>query len=236
MAKLNVDFRLLDARAELPALRDSVQTLEDQLEFLAAQRRQQVLADLGRDADEAEVQIAFQGLRYEVEYTYPRVYRGSLLLVIWAAYESAVVQVADFLRACKNIDLRLSEVRGRGVVEQAKIYYPKILGFPLFTSDDNAGRIGEVARLRNAFAHAAGRVAGLTSGPRKAARAWEERGWVDKELGYLVPTKTGLEAVLGVVDAEVSGLIERALAWDDSRHSNRPEADPPPSGHGETEA
>lgn len=69
VAKLNVDFRLLDARAELPALRDSVRTLENQLEFLAAQRRKHIFADLPSDADEADVQLAYQELHYEVEYT-----------------------------------------------------------------------------------------------------------------------------------------------------------------------
>lgn len=98
VAKINVDFRLLDVRAELPALRDSVRTLEEQLEHLATERRKRVFGELqesGYDTDQAEVQLALQELRYEVEYTYPRVYRGALLLVIWAAYESAVVQVAD---------------------------------------------------------------------------------------------------------------------------------------------
>lgn len=37
-----------------------------------AQHRQQVLAELGRDADEAEVQLALKELCYEVEYTYPQ--------------------------------------------------------------------------------------------------------------------------------------------------------------------
>lgn len=217
MAKLNVDFRLLDARAELPALRDSVRTLENQLEFLAAQRRKQIFADLPADADEADVQLAFQELHYEVEYTYPRVYRGALLVVIWAAYESAVVQVGDFLQRRKGIALALSSIHGRGVFEQAKIYYPRVLEFGLFATKDSAGRIGQVVLLRNAFAHAAGRLAGLRPRARKAVAALEGAGWVEEELGYLVPTQKGLEASLGVVDGEMSSLIGRALAWDDER-------------------
>lgn len=220
MPKITVDFRLLDARAELPALRDSVRTLEEQLQFLAAQRRQQVLADLGRDADEAEVQLAFQELRWEVEYTYPRIYRGALLLVIWAAYESVVVQVADFLQRKKRISLPLSSVRGRGVFEQAAIYFPRVLDFEFYATRDSASRIGQVVLLRNAFAHAAGRVAGLRSRTRKAVAALEKAGWVEEELGYLVPTQKGLETALAVSGGEMSSLIERALAWDNERRSS----------------
>lgn len=215
MAKLKVDLRLLDARAELPALRDSVRMLEKQLEFLAAQRRKQILADLPSDAGEADVQLAFQELHYEVEYTYPRVYRGALLVVIWAAYESAVGQVADFLQRKKRIALALSSIRGRGVFEQAKIYYPQVLAFELFATKDSASRVGQAVVLRNAFSHAAGRLAGLRPRARNAVAALERSGWVKEEFGYLVPTKKGLDATLEVIAGEVSSLIGRALAWDD---------------------
>src|SRR5690606_40063391 len=75
--------------------------------------------------------------------------------------------------------------------------------------------------LRNAFAHAAGRVAGLSARALRSVQAMEKAGWAEEELGYLVPTKRGLEHALSVVDTEVSSLLERALRWDDDRKLGR---------------
>lgn len=220
MAKINVDLRLVDARSEIAALRHSVQTLEEQLEFLVAQRRHHVIADLGPNPDQDAVHAALQVLSHAVEHTYPRVYRGALLLLIWASYESVVCQVAEFLRERKGIPLTLSETRERGVLRKAKVYFPRVLEIELFGSPDSSSRLGQLQILRNSFAHAGGRIAGLGKTARRTALALERAGLVSEDWGYLVPTKKGLEAALAVVDAEVSSLLRRAIAWDDSSNSD----------------
>ncbi len=220
MPRFKLDFRLLDVRAELPALRDSVATLERQLEFIAAQRKRQVeadIAELGPDPDPGEVQLALQELAYEVEHTYPRVYRGSLLTVMWATYESAIVQVAEFLQRKKGLDIALVDVRGAGVVERARRYFRKALHCELYTGKDRQSDCARIYLVRNVFAHVNGRLAGVKDNQRSVIENMVEDGALREDLGYVVPTKEFLEFALDVIDGEVKGLVERTLKWDDER-------------------
>lgn len=219
MVNVKLDFRLLDVRTEIAAIRGSVVTMEAQLKALKEQRTTEVFRRLGPNADPADVQLARQELRWEVEYTYPRVYRGALLLVIWAAYESGVAQVADFLARHMSVSLSISDMRGRSVLDRANLYFAGVLNFDLRSSEVNAGRLGELALVRNAFAHVNGRTAGLSPSGRDAVESMVRAGKVDADYGYIVPTASYLAEAVDVIEAELTDLADRSIAWHDSQQS-----------------
>ena len=169
------------------------------------------------DFEHGEHQLANQELEYEVEITLPRVYRGALLLLIWSAYESGVQQVAAFLVQRVKPVLDLSDMRGRTVLEKAKLYFSGVLSFQLFTDDDAKARIGELEKVRIAIAHATGRLASLRPPTRKSIDAMIESGRLDEGLGWIILPKPYLLSAMALVDKELSGLIGRALSWDDEQ-------------------
>lgn len=221
MPKFDFDLRLLDPQTELSALSRSIDTLEEQLAALTEARTEEVRARISamsrEDYEYGEAQLARQELEYEVEHTLPRVYRGALLLLIWSAYESGVQQVAEFLVQRIKPVLDISDMRGRTVLEKAKLYFSGVLGFQLFTDDDAKARIGELEKVRIAFAHATGRLASLRPPARKSIDAMIESGRLEEGLGWIILPKPYLLSAMALVDKELSGLIGRALSWDDEQ-------------------
>ncbi len=153
-----------------------------------------------------------------------RVYRGAVLPLVWGAYESSLQEVAEFLRKRIPATLALSDLRGRTTFERARKYFPEVLKFELFTSSDAPGQLREIDLVRNAFAHTNGHLSNMSSGTRSVLDAMVAAGRLEESWGLVRPTKRFMEQALKLVDAEVTGLVERAKAWDDAR-PNKPKAE-----------
>jgi hypothetical protein len=222
MSRLIIDFRLDTPGFEISALKSSIGTLERQLEEIKTRRTRDVerfVAGLDHSSEEdyAEAQFAYQELEWEVEHTYPRVYRGALLLLVWAAYESGVQEVAEFIQKRLSVSLGLSDIRGRTALERATKYFPEVLKFQLFASTDSLSRLREIELVRNAFAHANGNLRRTSESGRKALDAMVKAGRLEEGWGLARPTKGFLDDALKLVGSEVESLVQRAKAWDDQR-------------------
>lgn len=221
MVKLNLDFRLFDPQAELSSLRSSIDTLEQQLAALTEARTRTVEARIAamtpEEFHEGEAQLARQELEYEVEYTLPRIYRGALLLLIWSAYESGVQQVTSFLTKRMHLGLDLSDMSGRTALDKAKRFYRGVLRIELFTDEAARSQLGELEKVRNAIAHATGRLASLRPSARRSIDSMIESGRLAESLGSVLIPQRYLSSAMDLVDRELSGLIRRALYWDDSQ-------------------
>lgn len=228
MTKLLIDFRLDNPGFEVNALRSSVDTLEAQLATLTAERTASVdkyVASLEYSEEgHADAQLAFQELEWEVENTLPRIYRGGLLILIWAAYESGVEEVAEFIGKRMPVRIGLSDLRGRSTLDRAKKYYPEVLRFELFAEKNSLARLREIELVRNAFAHANGRMERASVGARKTLAAMVESGRLKEFWNVVVPTGDFLRSSLRVVESEISSLVDRAKAWDDARPTRVPES------------
>lgn len=222
MTRLVLDFRLDTPGFEVSALRTSISTLEQQLDELRSRRgeeaRQFIAAlDPKSEGDHTEAQLVRQELEWEVDHTYPRIYRGALLLLVWAAYESGVEEVAEYIQERIPAVLGLSDIRGRTTLERATKYFPGVLKFELFNSPNSPSRLRQIELVRNSFAHANGRVDRASDSGRKSLEALVTSGKLEEGWGMVRPTEMFLRSALDLVESELISLVARAKAWDDAR-------------------
>lgn len=233
MVRINVDFRLLETRIELSGLREALEIMENQIQFLVAQRKVQAEADLKALADQGvewqdgEVQLALQERDYAVEHLYPRLFRGPFLVTLWAIYEAGLKEVARFVKRQKGIDLDVDEVKGSDVRRTVKRYFEAVLrvGFP--SDQSRAGELGKLYKVRNAFAHANGRLRSLSGDVRKTIDSMIAEGHLEESLGYIVPTRAYLVAACEVVHVELTALVNGAIAWHDNIQGVDEPTEPP---------
>jgi hypothetical protein len=221
MPKLNVEFRLLETRIELSGLREALQIMESQIQFLAEQRKLQAeaelnaLAEQGVPWEDGDVHLTIQERDYAIEHLYPRLFRGPFLMTLWAIYESGVKEVARFVKRNMNVELDIDEIRDSDVRCKAKRYFEAVLGVRFASDQSRAGDLGKLYKLRNTFAHANGRLESLSSDVQKTVKSMIEEGHLDESLGYIIPTRAYLASACNAVHVELTKLVEGAIAWHD---------------------
>lgn len=227
MVRIGHYFRLLGVRAELSGLSDALELMEGQIKFLSEQRKTQASADLrvlaeqGHEWEHEDVQLTLQERDHAVEHFYPRVFRGPFLVTLWAIYESGLKEVARFIKLQKDIELDVDEIRGPDVQRRVKRYFEAVLGMSLPSDQARARELSRLYMLRNAFAHANGRLASLKGGVRDGVKGMIKEGLLTESLGYVIPSKAYLAAACGAVHTELSELVDRTLAWHDECHGRR---------------
>lgn len=149
---------------ELATLRHYHDLIEGNLESLITARG--LPAWSGRGPAPGRVALA-QIHQMMVDAMLPMVLRGPLLVSLWAAYESTLIEMAEFLHAPAGIPFSLLDrpnkvpkhVRPawRGMIDRARHYYVVELRVQLFPDQQAEDRIRGFYGLRNILAHAGGR-------------------------------------------------------------------------------
>ena len=99
-------------------------------------------------------------------------------------------------------------------------YYRYVLQFELSTDNESWKRLKLLYDLRNAMAHANGRL-DMVKGDKRKKRILSERG-VEDRYGFIVVSGDFLRETFEVVKGEVSGLTGRYGKWDkDNRASQQ---------------
>ena len=93
-------------------------------------------------------------------------FRGTFLVSLYAVYESVVIEIADLIRDKQSQQIKIDDLRGK-FLEKAKKYYKHILQFDLYSNEKAWQQIKMLSELRNAFAHANGRMDRLKPKPKK---------------------------------------------------------------------
>ena len=212
---IDVDFRFTEIALELGSLWDYHETIESQFEDLKTRAVEK--AKFGWDLDDdGERQIAWQLADLAAEVNLPRLLWGSFVVMTWAVFEAAVIEIADFLRKAHKIPLRIVELKG-DLVHQAKRYYLDVLKFPLTDFGDAAWeQIVHTSRVRDALVHSAGRMDMVpsTMRPRIEKLIEQESGiYLDHVMGnYLVVRQDFATASLEAIEGVLKDAVERAKA------------------------
>ena len=221
----HLDFRLLGAETELEMLAEHLQIIENHIERIQKKERREFdrkVEEIKKARDYlVEVEIASQ--EYELRINdLPLFFRGPFLVSLYAVYESVVTEIADLIRDKQSQQIRIDDLRGN-FLDRAKKYYKHILQFDLYSNEKAWQQIRMLSDLRNAFAHANGRVDRLKKKSKKKIKQWNGQ----KNIGisitifdHVICDADIVADIFGVVSDSLEDLIKRYKHWDDYQNSH----------------
>ncbi len=170
------------------------------------------LMKLQNESDESEWHMHHQDHVEIVELVIPRFFRSPFVVMLWAAYESAVIQISNLLREKKGTALSIRDLRADNFIEQAQKYFQHVLYFPILTDKKSRDRLEMLRILRNAIAHSNGRVEAIKNEKdRKKIRDWAKKDLGISTIdGNLIFSKKFLNESFKIVNESITELIERA--------------------------
>lgn len=211
------NFLFLQLSVEISALKDYWNTIEQQLpnlEEVAANRLYQEW--LGPNADEQEVDMVGSSVALFTQYELPRMFRSTVLVMLWAIFESTARQVAEALRMKKGCALKAKDIKGKDDLDSLNKYFVHVLQFPMVETDEEFNRLDELRILRNAISHSNSRMDEDFRDKKK--EDWKKiKGWVDAgrglsvDMGYLDFSRDFIERALATVGESIDKLKARAL-------------------------
>lgn len=158
MSRLIIDFRFVEIEHELWALAEYNRTLESHLPTLKTQEQQRLQQRIrDQQLDESDASIEYQEHYHLIEDVLPRFFYSPVLVTLWAIYESAVTEIADYIKKQRKLALGVRDITGKNTFDRLQKYFDHYLGFPLVTTDQARERLQMLLALRNALAHANGR-------------------------------------------------------------------------------
>jgi len=210
---MSENYRLIELSRELweiaryrEVLEQHIPALKMNAELRTAGRRPE---DVAKMTDEE--QISDLNILITAYGVVPRYYRGPFIITLWSMLESGVEEVARHVAARKAIDLQLSDIRGRTNRERWEKYFTKVLHWDLTFDQAMWQQFEELYELRNAFAHANGRVDRLTEGAKDKIQRWaQEKRGIDIKLDMIFPSEEYVRGAVNLVQAELLKLIRRA--------------------------
>ena len=232
----HLDFRLLGAETELEMLADHRQLIENHIEDLTKKERNKLdrkfakirktykCANLTAELIEewrVEEEIASQEYEWRINDP-PLFFRGTFLVSLYAVYESVVIEIADLIRDKQSQQIKIDDLRGN-FLERAKKYYKHILQFDLYSNEKAWQQIKMLSDLRNAFAHANGRVDRLNSTLKKKIERWNGQKNIGISItisGHVICEADIVADIFGAVRDSLKDLIKRYKHWDDQQNSH----------------
>ena len=216
--KIDFDFRLLDVSLELYALEEYLELIEQYIERAGNSERLNLAAAITKGnltPDDPEWHKIHQNYEGRIEFLLPRILRSPFLVSLYAVYESAVTEIARLIQERKGLAISLDNSKGDNFLDRAKKYYKHDLGFELCKDNSAWQQINMLSELRNALAHANGRLKMLKEQSRKRILDWEKRGiGVHQDSGYIVVDAAFARKTFRLVRGSLDDLVARFKEWD----------------------
>lgn len=214
---MDIDFRFVEIEYELWALANMLETIEPAMDVLAKEHADVILGDLecaGWSHDEAEVGIALQHISEIRDYVLPRFMRGPFVVALWACFESGVNAVASQKWSEGHASIRIQDVQGRTFLDRAKLYYNKLLSFPLDEDQSRLARLSDLYLIRCALAHSNANREGMGENQWSKLKdaASRQKLEVDESRGMLVLGEEYVRSAFVDVDECLRALLARARA------------------------
>ena len=152
----------------------------------------------------------------EVNFIQPRMIRGSCLVILYSAYESAVREAANTIQRRRDQRLSIDDIRKQGFLQRAKMYYGSVLNFDLSESNERWRKLILLSKLRHIIAHENGNL--RSARPTRKDKLLKETGVSEKYHCLLVSGEL-LRELFTAVKEELESLERRYKEWDDERRS-----------------
>lgn len=171
-----IDLRFVYVFYELQALDRYIKSFEEQLPILVTQEREKASAEITEkehDTDPDELDANRQELIELTDEILPGYFRSSVLVTLWAIFESAINDIAKEVKDQQDQPLGLNDIKG-DLLERAKKYFNHVIKFPIKTDGEKWERLQMFKVLRNAIAHCNGRLENIKNQEvLKEIKKWE---------------------------------------------------------------
>lgn len=145
----------LEIMAESYAIEEYLKALDERLSNIQKQTRFRLEAELRRSYPNIAADSTseyYEIIRSTVSETLPRFFVGVALVSIWAFYEAALEELANYMRRIGRISLAPKDLKG-DFNDQSRRYFAYVLRFPLPYDDHAFERLSQLNILRVCFAH-----------------------------------------------------------------------------------
>jgi len=213
--RINIDFRLVDVTMELQVLDQHIQLIEKQLAELNKSQEEEYLRRKKFTSDAFEWDEANSEYYKMVDFLLPRFFWGSFIVSLYAVYETAVTEIARLLQVGKAETTSMDDQKRGDFLKRANKYYKSILHFELYNDDKTWRRIKMLAEIRNAIAHANGRLDMLKPKTKEKIMKWTEMNIGILSWGnYFLVNAAFSKETFALVSASLEDLVERYKQWD----------------------
>ena len=167
-SSFDLDDPLLEASCGIYAIDDYHKALEKQIEHIQQMQKSQLddyIAKHKLTPDDPEWHEATSDYYHWIDLLLPRFFRGPFLVSLYALYESIVFEIATAIQMLNPHLKRFSSFRKKkrlNFIECARAYYVEVLGIELCPDASILKRLIILSKLRNAVAHANGRIESLS--------------------------------------------------------------------------
>jgi hypothetical protein len=153
---VKIDFLAWETEAWARATQSFLQLLAEAVPKAEAA----AIAELDKQANEdgwdpGEHEAVLEALREQFRHWLPIVSAYSAVVLLHSIVETQLVAYAKRLRKDRNLQLKLSEIRGQGV-QAARTYITKVAGVPI-AQDPGWHQLENLQALRNIIVHRRGR-------------------------------------------------------------------------------
>jgi hypothetical protein len=208
------DARFVDITYEMMLMRQHIQMLQSGLAQLVEAEPARIWKEaesVGDDDDGAASATAWHLEDALDRGVTTRYFSSASVIAVWAAYEAAVIEIADYGRKKRELELSIDDLKG-GFHARAKKYYAEVLGFDLHPLGTDWTRLRHLNLLRNAIAHGNCRLASIDRRARKALEKWisGENGVRIDEAQYVIVSAEFADATWQFIDSLLHDLVKRA--------------------------
>ncbi|MCD4811360.1 hypothetical protein K8R14_02000 [bacterium] len=215
-SSLDLDDPLLEASCEIYAIDDYYKALEDQIEHAQQIQKSQMnnyLTQHKITPDDFAWHEATSKYDQLIDDLIPRFFRGPFLISLYALYESIVSEIATAISTLNPHMKSFSSFRKKknlSFIESARVYYAEVLGNELCPDATIWEQLIILSKLRNAVAHANGRIESLSPPhvKKEIVQIVRDLPDVDAYSGYIAFGRNFVACITALVLNELQRLIE----------------------------
>ncbi|MGZ8096705.1 MAG: hypothetical protein ACXWUD_10750 [Methylosarcina sp.] len=214
--KLNLDLRLIDIELELSALNDQFSIIESHIERLIKEKHKKLEEQRinGAFKHEDDLITELEIVHHNIDIHFPRVFWSPFIVSVHSVFEASILEVAEELQRKKGIGISINDLNG-SLLDKFKKYFDHILNFQLVTDNEQWRVLKELSIVRNAVAHANGRIDRLKlSAQKKIQQLEESNAGISNWMGLLVIEQMFAKRSLEVVSDTIGDLCARYKAYD----------------------
>ena len=132
LLNFDLSFPSVEIAAELSALETHISLLKDFVPTIQDQYRLRAKREVERKSLPDDMMYEEeQYIEHVRENVIPRAFFNSVLVMIWAAYESGMTDIATYLGKKESCHLSLSDIRARDFKGRLEKYFQGVLGLTL---------------------------------------------------------------------------------------------------------